>query len=81
MRFAAPVSLAVLSLWLVSTAHAQEFPAKPIRIIVGPGPDIVARIFGQKFTEAWGHQTIVEQRPGGGGTIATELVAKAPPDG
>ncbi len=66
---------------LVTAAHAQEFPAKPIRIIVGPGPDIVARMFGQKFTEAWGHQTIVEQRPGGGGTIATEMVAKAPPDG
>ncbi len=62
-------------------AQAQEFPVKPIRIIVGPGPDIIARMFGQKFTEAWGHQTIVEQRPGGGGTIATEMVAKAPPDG
>ncbi len=66
---------------LVTAAHAQEFPTKPIRIIVGPGPDIVARMFGQKFTETWGHQTIVEQRPGGGGTIATEMVAKAPPDG
>ena len=66
---------------LVTAAHAQEFPAKPIRIIVGPGPDIVARMFGQKFTETWGHQTIVDQRPGGGGTIATEMVAKAPPDG
>ena len=62
-------------------AQAQEFPVKPIRIIVGPGPDIVARMFGQKFTETWGHQTIVEQRPGGGGIIATEMVAKAPPDG
>ena len=76
-----------LILYLVTTAlavdasYAQEFPAKPIRIIVGPGPDIVARIFGQKFAEAWGHQTIVEQRPGGGGVIATEMVAKAPPDG
>ena len=66
---------------LVTAAHAQEFPAKPIRIIVGPGPDIVARMFGQKFTETWGHQTIVEQRPGGGGVIATEMVAKAPADG
>jgi tripartite-type tricarboxylate transporter receptor subunit TctC len=62
-------------------AQVAEFPAKPMRIIVGPGPDIIARMFGQKFTEAWGHQTIVEQRPGGGGTIATEMVAKAPPDG
>ncbi len=68
-------------LFIGCTVQAQEFPAKPIRIIVGPGPDIVARIFGQKFTEAWGHQTLVEQRPGGGGVIAMEMVAKAPPDG
>ncbi len=71
----------ILALLLTGIAHAQEFPTKPIRIIVGPGPDIVARMLGQKFTEAWGHQTIVEQRPGGGGIIATEMVAKAPPDG
>ena len=66
---------------VAGVGQAQEFPVKPIRIIVGPGPDIVARMFGQKFTEVWGHQTIVEQRPGGGGVIATEMVAKAPPDG
>ena len=75
-------SLMVIGLAVLANAtQAQEFPSKPIRIIVGPGPDIVARLFGQKFTEAWGHQTIVEQRPGGGGVIATEMVAKAPPDG
>ena len=62
-------------------ASAQEFPVKPIRVIVGPGPDIVARIFGQKLTDAWGHQTLIDTRPGGGGTIAAESVAKAPPDG
>ena len=61
---------------IVSGAQAQDFPTKPVRIIVGPGPDIVARMFGQKFTDSWGHQTIVEQRPGGGGVIATEMVAR-----
>jgi tripartite-type tricarboxylate transporter receptor subunit TctC len=66
---------------LAGITHAQDFPTKPIRIIVGPGPDIIARLFGQKFTETWGQQIIVEQRPGGGGTLATDLVAKAPPDG
>src|SRR5688572_9199358 len=81
MRNAGWASFLFLSGLLTSGAQAQEFPVKPIRIIVGPGPDIVARMFGQKFTETWGHQTIVEQRPGGGGTIATEMVAKAPPDG
>ena len=66
---------------LMPAAYAQDYPNKPIRIIVGPGPDIVARIFGQKFTEAWGQQAIIDTRPGGGGTIAAELVAKAAPDG
>jgi tripartite-type tricarboxylate transporter receptor subunit TctC len=72
-----------LALWIALTcpALAQDYPVKPIRIIVGPGPDIVARIVGQKFTEAWGQQVVVETRPGGGGTIAAELVAKAAPDG
>ena len=86
-RRGARVAIKLLArLWICAPlvagiAQAQEFPVKPIRIIVGPGPDLVARMFGQKFTETWGHQTIVEQRPGGGGVIATEMVAKAPPDG
>jgi tripartite-type tricarboxylate transporter receptor subunit TctC len=82
----APISrgdVGALALWfaLAGPALAQDYPVKPIRIIVGPGPDIVARIVGQKFTEAWGQQVVVETRPGGGGTIAAELVAKAAPDG
>jgi tripartite-type tricarboxylate transporter receptor subunit TctC len=66
---------------MVTAAQAQEFPTKPVRIVVGPGPDIVARVFGQKFTDAWGQQTVIDLRPGGGGTIATEIVARAPADG
>jgi tripartite-type tricarboxylate transporter receptor subunit TctC len=62
-------------------AHAQDFPSKPIRVIVGPGPDIVARIMGQKFTEAWGQQVVIDPRPAAGGAIAAEAVAKAPADG
>src|SRR3954468_16389574 len=61
--------------------YAQDFPSKPIRVIVGPGPDIVARIMGQKFTEAWGQQIVIDPRPAAGGAIAAEAVAKAPPDG
>ena len=60
---------------------AQTYPNKPIRIIVGPGPDVLSRIIGQKFTEAWGQQTVVDQRPGGGGVISAELASKAPADG
>jgi len=66
---------------LTPPACAQTFPAKPIRIVVGPGPDIVARVIGQKLTEAWGQQIVVDTRPGGGGNIAADMVAKATPDG
>ena len=63
-------------------AESQDsYPSKPIRFIVGPGPDSLARLFGQKMTEAWGQPVLVEQRGGGGGTISAEAVAKAPPDG
>ncbi len=61
--------------------EAQAFPNKPLRILVGPGPDIVGRLVGQKLTEVWGQQVIVETRPGGGGAIAGEMVSKATADG
>lgn len=64
-----------------SAEDAKAFPSKPMRIIVGPGPDIVGRLVGQKLTEAWGQQVIVETRPGGGGVVAGEMVAKANADG
>ncbi|HKU72226.1 MAG TPA: tripartite tricarboxylate transporter substrate binding protein [Burkholderiales bacterium] len=66
---------------LAGAASAQDFPAKPIRFIVGPGPDVLARIVGQKLTDAWGQQILVDQRPGAGGIIAAETVAKSPADG
>ena len=64
---------------------AANFPAKPIRIIVPFAPagpnDIIARIVGQKWTELWGHPTVIENRGGAGGTIGVEYGSKAPPDG
>ena len=79
----AAVAMSVMA--TVASAAAVDdgrgFPSKPMRIIVGPGPDIVGRLVGQKLTEAWGQQVIVETRPGGGGNIAGEMVAKATPDG
>ena len=64
---------------------AQDYPAKPIRFIIplapGGGGDILARSIAQKLNEKWGQPVIVDNRPGGGGVIGTEVVAKAPADG
>ena len=64
---------------------AQDYPARPIRLIVGfvPGgvADLLARALGQKLTEAWGQQVIVDNRAGAGGAISMQLTAKAVPDG
>ena len=66
-------------------ASAQTYPVKPMRLIVpfapGGSTDILARMVAQKLTEAWGQQVIVENRPGGGSVIGTDLVAKSAPDG
>jgi tripartite-type tricarboxylate transporter receptor subunit TctC len=64
-----------------SIAFAQEYPTKPIRIIVAGGPDNAARIIGQKLTDAWGQQVVVDNRAGAGGQIGADLVAKGQPDG
>jgi tripartite-type tricarboxylate transporter receptor subunit TctC len=66
-------------------ASSSEYPAKPIRIIAqftpGTSTDILARIIGQKLGDDWGQQVIVDNRPGAGGIVGTEMGAKAPPDG
>jgi len=73
---------AILLLCLISTVTlAQNFPDKPLRVIVGPGPDSLARITGEKITEDWGQAVVVDARPAAGGIIAGDTVAKSPPDG
>ena len=77
--------LALAGLALAAGAGAQNFPSKPIRIVVpftpgGPN-DIIARLVGARYTAAWGPQTVVDNRPGGGTVIGTDLVAKSAPDG
>ncbi|HEY7655740.1 MAG TPA: tripartite tricarboxylate transporter substrate binding protein [Burkholderiales bacterium] len=66
-------------------AWAQEFPVRPIRMLVpfapGGNTDILARAVGPRMNENWGKPVVVDNRPGGAGVIATEIVAKASPDG
>lgn len=62
-------------------AYEKDYPTRIIRIIAGPGPDFIARIFGPKITEVLGREVIVEPRTGGAGVIAARAVATAPPDG
>ena len=66
-------------------AHAQDYPNKPIRIIVplppGGSNDVLARLLGSKMSEAFGQPVIVENRPGAAGNIATDYLTKSPPDG
>ena len=66
-------------------AFGQAYPAKSIRFVVGFSPggttDIIARELGARIQESWGRAVVVDNRPGAGGNIAAEVVAKAPPDG
>ena len=77
----------VASLSLTSLAMAQQadYPNKPIRLVVpfsaGGATDVMARFIGQKLTEAWGQQVIVENRIGAGGNIGMDAVSKSPADG
>jgi tripartite-type tricarboxylate transporter receptor subunit TctC len=65
--------------------YAQQYPSRPIRIIVpfppGGASDIMARTVGQKLTQRWGQQAIIDNRPGAGGSIAAEIAKNAAPDG
>ncbi len=89
MRYRCPsrqlCAAGLLLLTPASAALAQAYPARPVRMIVpfpaGGATDIVGRVVAQKLAESWGHQVIVDNRGGAGGTIGSDAAAKSAPDG
>jgi tripartite-type tricarboxylate transporter receptor subunit TctC len=83
MRFETCLGLAVLL--LPGLGMSAEYPEKPIRIVTpfpaGSVTDLVARPLAAKLSEVWGINVIVDNRPGAGGNVAAEIVAKSAPDG
>src|SRR5262249_48370649 len=81
------VSLCVAAALSAHAVHAADvkYPTRPIRVIVGFAPagaaDIFARVVGQKLNDAWGQPVVIENRPGAGSTIGSEIAAAALPDG
>ena len=77
--------LSLITVLAACVAGAQDFPTKPVRLIVtftqGGAADLTARVFGDKLSELWKQQVIIENRIGGGGSIGAEAVFRAPPDG
>jgi tripartite-type tricarboxylate transporter receptor subunit TctC len=75
----------VAALAAVSSAQAQDYPSRLVRLVVpqaaGGGTDTFARAIGQKLSERWGQSVVIENRPGAGGVVGTDFVAKSAPDG
>lgn len=86
LRNIATAALGFSAIALNTAAQAQQaYPTKPVRMVIalapGGGVDTTGRFLAQKMSEAWGQQVVADNRPGAGGSIAAELVAKAAPDG
>jgi tripartite-type tricarboxylate transporter receptor subunit TctC len=77
--------LACAALACAPAVHAQQYPTKPVRIVVGYPPggavDALGRIVGQQLSQAFGQQFIVENRGGASGIIGADVITKSPPDG
>ncbi|WP_233167440.1 Bug family tripartite tricarboxylate transporter substrate binding protein [Xylophilus sp. ASV27] len=81
----ARLAIALTALAMAAAAQAQDWPQRPIRIVVpfaaGASPDILARIVNDRLAARLGQPLIVDNRPGAGGNTGTDQAAKAPPDG
>src|SRR4051812_37991173 len=77
--------LCIIAFLLGATAQAQDYPARPMKLVVpigpGGGTDILARHLAQKMSERLKQAAVVENRPGAGSIVGSEYVAKSPPDG
>jgi tripartite-type tricarboxylate transporter receptor subunit TctC len=84
-RLAASAILVLAVLASPGSADAQDYPTRPVKLVVPFPPggplDIVGRAIAQKLTEAWSQSVVVDNRPGAGGNIGADIVAKSPPDG
>ena len=82
----AGVSLSIAALMVVGSANAADpYPTKPVKIIFGfpaaSATDVIARAVGQKLSEKWGQPVVIDNRPGAGGNLGSEIAAKQPADG
>src|SRR5688572_27464476 len=79
------VATAIAASWLVAPALAQDFPSRPITIIVGVAPggitDVSTRVYADAVAKSTGQKIVIENRPVGGGTVAAVAVQNAQPDG
>ena len=85
MHYAARISFGLCAMLAAITASAQQYPAKPIRLVVpfvaGGTADVLSRVYSQRMTQLYGQQIVVENRPGSGGHVGGEAAARSTPDG